>query len=204
MDNVDLYHFYKYFNMDKLDSLLTSINITISRIRDFNFMAFSKGFTPEEVTDTIHDFEMYNIAALIDNRQRWKDFRLQPTLSDSMTYNKRRRYFQYNKDGEEIGVKWKNIHGRHRKTAKFWCKKSEHQIVDTMNTFNKYVGKNDVLRINARLGGINWRCFGGIDIEKHPAFIEKVDSCYEETYCDIYIKIDPQLVKDYVKRMEEE
>ena len=56
-------------------------------------------------------------------------------------------------------------------------------------TFNKYVGRDDVLYIHARIGGGNWLPYGGADIEKQPWFIEKVDDCYDQTYCDIYARI---------------
>ena len=55
--------------------------------------------------------------------------------------------------------------------------------------FNKYVGRDDVLYIHARIGGANWAFYGGGELEKQPWFIEKVDDEYDNTYCDIYARI---------------
>ena len=56
--------------------------------------------------------------------------------------------------------------------------------------FNKYVGRNDILYIHARIGGGNWPYYKDQVIDK-PWFIEKVDDAYDSTYCDIYAKIKP-------------
>lgn len=42
-----------------------------------------------------------------------------------------------------------------------------------VNTFNKYVGQDNILRVCARLGGFNWIYFRGDRFTKHPAFLEK-------------------------------
>lgn len=56
-------------------------------------------------------------------------------------------------------------------------------------TFNKYVGRDDVLMVHARIGGGNWEYYGGPELAKQPWFIEKVDDSYDNTYCDIYVQI---------------
>ena len=57
-------------------------------------------------------------------------------------------------------------------------------------TYNKYVGRNDILFIHARIGGGNWDYYKD-KVVNQPWFIEKVDDSFDSTYCDIYAKIKP-------------
>jgi len=57
-------------------------------------------------------------------------------------------------------------------------------------TFNKYVGRNDILCIHARIGGSNWPYYKD-QVINQPWFIEKIDDGFDETYCDIYARIKP-------------
>ena len=77
-----------------------------------------------------------------------------------------------------------DLHGKARKKYKLLLKYSKKQY----DIFNKYVGKN-VLYVHARLGGSNWTCCGGSELEKHPLYLEKVDDYFDSTYCDIYFKL---------------
>lgn len=77
-----------------------------------------------------------------------------------------------------------DLHGKRRKKYKLLLKRVKRQI----NVFNKYVGKN-VLCVHARLGGENWACCGGSELEKHPLYLERVDDYFDSTYCDIYFKL---------------
>ena len=58
-----------------------------------------------------------------------------------------------------------------------------------METFNKYCGRTDVMMVHARIGGGNWKEYGGFWLDKKPWFIEKVDDGFDPTYCDIYVKV---------------
>ena len=90
-----------------------------------------------------------------------------------------------------VGFRWDRIHGKRRKHLKYLLKDKKRRVLKQANTFNKYVGCEDVLYIHARIGGGNWLYYGGSEIEKQPWFLEKVDDCWDCTYCDIYAKIDP-------------
>ena len=137
-------------------------------------MKFQRKVTKEELNEMIRENEVANVAALIDDSPRWNDKRLQFTLSCEMKPSKRRKYLKYDEEtGWDESVRWENIHGRHRKTAKFECKKGRKNIIKNVNTFNKYVGRDDVLRVCARLGGFNWIYFRGDKFTKHPAFLKK-------------------------------
>ena len=61
------------------------------------------------------------------------------------------------------------------------------------STFNKYVGRKDVLMVHARVGGDNWEFFDcHKTVATQPWFIEKVDDCFDNTYCDIYCKLSQE------------
>ena len=67
----------------------------------------------------------------------------------------------------------------------------ECKVIAQFEMFNKYVGREDV---HSRIGGDNWNYYGGPELEKQPWFLEKIDDYYDNTYCDIYAKIDPATV----------
>lgn len=66
---------------------------------------------------------------------------------------------------------------------------------DTFETFNKYSGRFDVLYIHARIGGGNWLSCRN-QVKNQPWFLEKVDDFYDNTYCDIYAKIDATTLEE--------
>ena len=74
-----------------------------------------------------------------------------------------------------------------------------------LHAFNKYAGKEGILMVHARIGGANWRYYGGPLLAMKPWFIEKVDDGADDTYCDIYVRIktmDDQ-IKEIVERHKE-
>jgi hypothetical protein len=93
---------------------------------------------------------------------------------------------------------WNKIHGKFRKNLKYAIKRKKKSINRQFSTFNKYVGRKDVLMVHARLGGNNWKYF---DCDKtvatQPWFIEKVDDYYDNTYCDIYCKLSQEGANEY-------
>ena len=92
---------------------------------------------------------------------------------------------------ELVDLKWDKIHGKRRKNVKFNLKKELKAAKKQYDTWNKYVGRKDILYIHARIGGDNWIYYEGYKLEKEPWFLEKVDDYYDNTYCDIYARITP-------------
>lgn len=76
-----------------------------------------------------------------------------------------------------------------------YIKKLGENARDTLETFNKYVGRCDILYIHARIGGGNWSHYRD-QVDGQTWFLEKVDDPYDDTYCDIYAKIDPDTVEE--------
>ena len=88
-----------------------------------------------------------------------------------------------------VDLKWDKIHGKNRKRVKFAVKQACKRCKNQYDAWNKYVGRDDVLYIHARIGGNNWAWYGGADIAREPWFLEKVDDWFDGTYCDIYARI---------------
>lgn len=86
-------------------------------------------------------------------------------------------------------IRWELIHGRSRKVLKYHVRKFKKLAKRQVETFNKYVGRDDILYIHARIGGGNWEYFGCRELEKRPWFLEKVDDLFDESYCDIYATV---------------
>lgn len=131
--------------------------------------------------------------------------------SDCHSYCKRtddnlKRFLVYtkNENGYErpTAVRWGKIHGKRRKKIKLLAKTQIRHIRKSIDTFNKYAGRKDVLYVHARIGGNNWVFCGGQQVAEHPAFIERVDDWCDSTYCDIYLKIDEKIVEKYLKKKE--
>lgn len=76
-----------------------------------------------------------------------------------------------------------------KRQAKGEGRASYKRTVKQLRTFNKYVGQKDVLMIHARIGGPNWVDYGGSMLTMEKWFIEKVDDGFDNTYCDIYARI---------------
>lgn len=67
--------------------------------------------------------------------------------------------------------------------------KTKNKLLDQFSVWNKYAGQEGILYIHARIGGNNWKAYGGPELAKQPWFLEKVDDTFDSTYCDIYAKI---------------
>ena len=76
----------------------------------------------------------------------------------------------------------REVKGRARHCAKLTRKQ--------LHTYNKYAGKENILMVHARIGGNNWKYYGGPLIAMKPWFIEKVDDGADDTYCDIYVRLE--------------
>lgn len=100
--------------------------------------------------------------------------------------------YEKNENGCEypIKVRWDRIHGWKRKVLKTMIHNEYMKRIKNFKVWNKYVGRNDILYIHARIGGNNWPYYKDQVIDK-PWFIEKVDDPFDCTYCDIYAKIKP-------------
>lgn len=76
-----------------------------------------------------------------------------------------------------------------KRQARGQARRAYRRVRKQLETFNKYCGRSDVLYVHARIGGWNWKAFGGTVVTKNPRFLEKCDDGFDQTYCDIYFHI---------------
>lgn len=96
---------------------------------------------------------------------------------------------KYSKIAEENGIEVPRLRGYRLMVEEDRAFSDDDDSIPAQ-TFNKYVGRNDVLCIHARIGGGNWDDYRD-EVENEPWFIEKVDDDFDPTYCDIYARIKP-------------
>lgn len=191
-----------YAQIESLSGILAATGIDIPRLRGLRLMAEEEKVTEKEIKKMIEDEETEVVERLARACPPW-DANSSCTTYDWKTDMMLRKYVAMDKNGCANGIRWENIHGKKRKIAKFEIKKKAKRIRQSMETFNKYVGRQNVLYVHARIGGNNWAYFGGPEIARHPAFIEKVDDWFDSTYCDIYVRVDEKIAGEFLKKKKE-
>lgn len=149
----------------------------------------------EEVIKIIKEQEVMIVEDLLSSYPRWT---IQPYYIRSK--NKEKYVHKYIHSGEEeMYVRWDRIHGKHRKIAKFECKKREKKVKKAADVFNKYVGRNDVICVYTYLPKRSDKEEWIKLIKSETSFLEiSTDYNYPCIY-DIYLKVDPEFVQAYLK-----
>ncbi len=198
---------YAYTQIDRLAAIAEKNGIDIPRLRGYRLMSEERAITSGEIEEAINDVLMQVYEKTVTSVPRFRSdshMREFSPATDRLEkkYLIRRNVTQEREDGttfsyqHTVGFRWNLIHGKNRKCLKHALKKKAKAVRKSLETFNKYVGREDVLCVHARIGGWNWAYFGGGDIESQPWFIEKVDDYFDDTYCDIYVKIDDMRKED--------
>ena len=173
---------YAYTNIERLENLAEKNNINIPRLRGYRLMS-----EEELIKEDFSDVEVDECERLLRARPLYKINALFHVYSTT-TEKKKKKYIKDDK------VLWNKIHGKFRKNLKYAIKRKKKAINRQFSTFNKYVGRKDVLMVHARVGGNNWRYY---DCDKtvatQPWFLEKVDDYFDDTYCDIYCKLSESI-----------
>jgi hypothetical protein len=204
-----------YIQIEDLSKVARANGIEVPRLRGYRLMVNERAVSSNEIAKMLA-YQELNIC----ERACYSEPRFRPDSNcseySSATARLRKKYCIYetrkDKDSEGcehsykevVGFRWHLIHGKNRKAIKFAIKKGRKAVIKQLQTFNKYVGREDVLYIHARIGGGNWGYFGGPDVARQPWFLEKVDDYFDDTYCDIYAKIDPASVQVLLKQEETE
>ena len=173
-----------FANIEKMEKLLTINNINVPRLRGIRLMSDEKKIDIDEYTKGLLSLEYLN---MVDSVPRFS-YRPVCYVLNQKTKRLERKYIVFDKDGIPIDLRWDKIHGTNRKNAKFYIKRVKKSVKKQVDTFNKYVGADDVLYIHARIGGGNWNYYKSEVIDK-PWFIERIDDSFDSTYCDIYARI---------------
>ena len=192
---------YAYSQIDDLKKVAEKNSIEVPRLRGYRLMSEGKPVTEAEIAETHKSIEMYVYEKACTSCPRFKPnsnhheySSATDRLKDKYLIKEERR--ETLNDGTErvyeetVGFRWNLIHGKNRKALKLAIKQRKRRVLKSIETFNKYAGRSDVLYIHARIGGDNWFYFKGYELESEPWFLEKVDDWFDNTYCDIYAVID--------------
>lgn len=180
-----------YLQIKDLQNILNTINLNIPRLRGLQLMVEENTYEKEQIEKLIQEETARAVQDLIQNK--WNTDAFDISLK---TEKKCKYYLTYNEDEGypyPNGIRWDRLHGKKRKLAKFAVKQAKKKVINYTTIFNKYVGRDDILCVYARIGGLNWDCYEGDKLEKHPAFLEKVDDYFDSTYCNIFLKIDSKI-----------
>lgn len=189
---------YAYANIENLEQYLQDNNIAIPRLRGLQLCKEMEPFTEEEIElnkrDIIGD-SIDDACSSSWNFGGWhclgKAFRRLKKKYTYQVFSETITCFDGSKKDIYVSApKWEKIHGKHRKALKFEIKKRMKQFETHREAWDRYCGREDVIRIHSRIGGPNWIYYDGPQIvASHPLFLEKVDDAWDDTYCNIYFKI---------------
>lgn len=171
-----------YAQIGDLEQLAESNGISVPRLRGYRLM---RDEMPLDLDDFLNGAVKCAVTHAVGG-----DFSMNPTW---LCFGWKKDYLEkqlLTKGANgNYRIRWKLIHGKKRKVLKYQIKRFRKLARQQVETFNKYVGRDDILYIHARIGGGNWDYFGCRELEKQPWFLEKVDDMFDESYCDIYAKI---------------
>ena len=172
-----------YAQIDDLEKIAKDNNIECTRLRGYRLM---KDEDPIDYNKWMKREAVICLKMLIE--QHWNTKSGTYDLYWLTDLNKEYYIENYGSEDKEERVRWDRIHGKHRKMLKTAIHNSKVAYKKQAEVFNKYVGRNDILYIHARIGGGNWPYYYKQVVDQ-PWFIEKVDDGFDPTYCDIYAKI---------------
>lgn len=177
-----------YLNIPDLGEVAGANGIKVPRLRGYRDMSGEERVTEDDIQGVVEGLRIWLYEQTCRSIPR---FYPESTMSNYSPKTLRiEKKYLIRKDGEVVGFRWDLLHGKARKRLKLAIKHAEKRVRAQMDTFNKYVGREGILYIHARIGGPNWVYYGGKDIEKQPWFIEKVDDHFDYTYCDIYARVE--------------
>lgn len=186
-----------YANIEALSKIAAENSISVPRLRGYRYMKLETPVSKEKLESNANTFAMsecedifrevgyctHEYSSRTDRKIKKYMVRKPVVIDENLTVVR------------PVAVNWSAVHGKLRKKLKYTIKCSERKYRKQYEVFNKYCGRDDVLYIHARIGGNNWSYFGGPELSRQPWFLEKVDDSYDDTYCDIYAKIDPETIR---------
>ena len=182
-----------YAQIDDLEQIMKDNGIEIPRLRGLRLMKDEAPFTKEDLEEVIKDDILWEVKSLIRGCPKW-DWNSCVTELSSKTDALCDYYLWYDVDEygchKYVDICWDRIHGKKRKACKYVIKKVKKRVKEQFDMWNKYVDRDDVLYIHARLGSGNW---GGYDCDKivkgQPWYLDHCEDHFDCTYVDIYAKI---------------
>lgn len=192
---------FAYAQISDLEEIMKKNGIEVPRLRGLRLMSEESAATAEDIKRVIESQKGWIFEQFCTSVPRfdpysnmhewsWNTDRIQKKfLIKELVEETDFRGNPYTRE-KIVGIRWELIHGKPRKKLKYALKLSRREVLQSIQTFNKYVGRPDVLCIHARIGGRNWNAYGGPELSRQPWFLEKADDYFDHTYCDIYAKIE--------------
>lgn len=197
---------YAYAQIETLDALAKSHGINVPRLRGYRLMKDEEPVSREKILEIMAEAELDALRDLCRSRPFWS---LNPDywISDDWTDYVCKYYLVYKEvDGkrEPAGIRWDRIHGWKRRRLKFAIKKCKRRVKHQFDLWNKYCGRQDVLYIHAKIGGCSWTDPSvKLGLSYMPWFLNCADDWWDGCYCDIYAKLDPEIVESFLKQQED-
>ena len=147
-----------FANIDNLNHLLVKNKIEIPRLRGIRYMKEEIPIMEEDYKegeefikrriyeDAIHACPIWNLNSGCSEYSNWK------------TYLE--KYFGVFRDKQLVDLQWKKINRKKRKAIKMAIKKQLSAYKKQIETFNKYVGRDDVVYIHHLATDINYKGLG--------------------------------------------
>lgn len=182
-----------YANIDDLSIIAKRNNIIVPRLRGYRLMKDEAPVDIDKVVDK-REVAISCVRDLCTSRPFWNPNSNCAEFSYITDIKKEYFLVKGSEDGFEdyIDVRWDRIHGWKRKVLKTYIHNEIKRQRKQWETWNKYVGRDDILYIHARIGGGNWEYYYK-EVAYQPWFLEKVDDSFDSTYCDIYAKINSEV-----------
>lgn len=161
-----------------MENILLENGIDIPRLRNYMSMADEK---PHDISGIEKLFTLISVDDAVES-----GFNMHPTY-----YKINRRICRLRKiiyDSKNNVIRWDRIHGRRKKVLKYILKRNLRAVRKQYDMFNKYCGRKDVIYVDCRCGGANWRAYGN-EIKAQPGYLEHCFDSFDSTYCDVYFKI---------------
>lgn len=185
-----------YMQIDRLETMAKANDIDIPRLRGYRLMSEVKPVSSDEFAQLFLSCELEVVEELCIANPFWSSV-FKCSDQNYRTERAKKRYIKrgFDEDGNivAVGIRWDRIHGWKRRVLKREIKKQKKKASAQYSLWNKYAGKENILYIHARMGGKNWEYYSD---KKHlleaPWFLDRIDDCWDNTYCDFYAKLDPE------------
>jgi len=185
-----------YSQIEDLEQIAKNNGIEIPRLRGYRLMKNEEPVSKEEIAVMKKNQAVHVAADLCTSNPFWNPNASVHEYSDYTDYIRNRYLVKRENDkGYEYydDIRWDRIHGKKRKILKFAIKKACKEIDAQYEVWNRYAGKENVLYIHSRMGGANWKYWDynkKKELLNQPWFLDRVDDCWDSTYCDFYAKIE--------------
>lgn len=177
-----------------LNDLIAEVTGTsLISIQDIRFMRDEELYSEESIQDTINRNDMSVIKHLVMSKWSYNPKRFLGLFPE--LFKKYIDYDRFKKTGK--GIIWENIHGKKRRVAKYETKKFHKSIRNQYETYNKYVGRDDVLYFHTILNNEQYN-----KLCSSSSYIEDVADWFDPRYRDMYFKADPDVLSDLLNDKE--